>query len=57
MRTSGALKSCSFLALSICVLSALPASVQTSIEWMTLGSENTKPPQASGLAEKKSEQE
>ncbi|MEC7606751.1 MAG: hypothetical protein VYD68_09350, partial [Pseudomonadota bacterium] len=39
MRTSGSLTSRSLIALSVCVLSALPASGQDSIEWMTLGSD------------------
>ena len=39
MSTSGSLTSRSLIALSVCVLSALPASGQDSIEWMTLGSD------------------
>ena len=39
MRTSGSLTSRSLIALSVYVLSALPASGQDSIEWMTLGSD------------------
>ena len=39
MRTSGSLTSRSLIALSVYALSALPASGQDSIEWMTLGSD------------------